>query len=88
MGHGSLQKLGFLLKIKSFFNGVGRIKIDKVNNKVQYTVTRIKDLNTVIIPHFKNYILMTQKRADFNLFNSIIDKINKKEHLTRKSTIF
>ena len=45
-----LKDLGLLLKIKSFFNEVGRIKIDRLNNKVQYTVTRIKDLNTIIIP--------------------------------------
>ena len=32
--------------------------------------------------HFKEYQLMTQKRADFILFNSIIDKIIQKEHLT------
>ena len=32
--------------------------------------------------HCTEYQLMTKKRADFILFNSIIDKIIKKEHLT------
>lgn len=36
----------------------------------------------MIIPHFNNYTLLTQKRADFELFKLVIELINRKEHLT------
>ena len=77
-----VQDLEILLQIQSFFNGVGQIKFDNKNNKVGYVVTRISDLNNVIIPHFKEYTLMSQKRAGFMLFLSIIELMNKKQHLT------
>jgi hypothetical protein len=41
----------------------------------------MKGLTNVIIPHFDKYPLLTQKRADFLLFKSIVELINKKEHL-------
>jgi hypothetical protein len=39
-------------------------------------------LTNVIIPHFDNYPLLTQKRANFLLFKLGVDLISKKEHLT------
>jgi hypothetical protein len=36
----------------------------------------------IIIPHFDKYPLITQKRADFILFKSIIEVMKKGEHLT------
>jgi len=61
-------------------------------DSVQYRVASLKDLNAIIIPHFDKYpllhlrnekqMLITQKKADFNLFKKIIDLINNKEHLT------
>ena len=47
-----------------------------------YSVSSIKDLINVIIPHFDKYPLITQKRADFELFKKVLDLVNKKEHLT------
>lgn len=41
-----------------------------------------KDLMNVIVPHFIKYPLLTQKRADFELFRMIVELLNKKEHLT------
>lgn len=48
---------------------------------VYFVVSPLADLTNVIIPHFLEYPLLTQKRADFLLFKSIIDMINSKEHL-------
>lgn len=38
----------------------------------------------LIINHFDTYPLLTQKRADFELFKQIIDIISRKEHLSEK----
>lgn len=71
-----------LLKIQSYF-GVGAIYTNKSNNStVSYTVHSIKDLMSVIIPHFDNYPLLTQKRVDFEMFKRVIELMIKGEHLT------
>ena len=36
----------------------------------------------MIIPHFDKYPLITQKRADFELFKTAFEIINHQEHLT------
>jgi hypothetical protein len=69
-----------LVRIKAFF-GVGTIIKDRKTNMVYFVVSPLADLTNVIIPHFLEYPLLTQKRADFLLFKSIIDMINSKEHL-------
>lgn len=51
---------------------------------VQYRVTSLKDLIEIIIPHFENFPLITQKRADFILFKKVVDLMNNKEHLTQE----
>jgi hypothetical protein len=45
-----------------------------------YQVSSIKNIIGVIIPHFIKYPLITQKHADFKLFNLAIELIMKKEH--------
>ena len=57
------------------------------NNKVVYRVLSIKDLTCVIIPHFEKYPLLTQKRADFELFKSAIKLVNEGEHLLKEGLI-
>jgi len=52
-------------------------------NLIQYRVTSIKDLK-VIIDHFDKYPLITQKRADFELFKQVADLLSRKEHLTKE----
>jgi hypothetical protein len=76
-----------LEKIQSFFSGVGDIKNVSTRDSVIYNVTKIKDITTVIIPHFDKYYLFTQKRADFLLFSSVVELMNKKEHLSREGLI-
>lgn len=69
-----------LLKIKSFFNDIGTIRIDSKNNKVCYRVHKIDDINKIIIPHFENYPLVTNKQSDFVLWKDIVKLINKDKH--------
>lgn len=74
-----IKDLDLLKQIQSFF-GVGNIQIR--NDYAEYYVKSIKDLINVIIPHFVKYPLLTQKRADFELFKQIVELMSCKEHLT------
>lgn len=49
-----------------------------------YRVTSLKGLTNIIIPHFDKYPLLTQKRADYELFKTVVDLMNKGEHLTQE----
>lgn len=70
------KDLPLLEKIQSFF-GVGNISIGN-NNAVFYYVSSVQELTNVILPHFENYPLLTQKRADYILFKSALVIINNK----------
>lgn len=82
------RDLDLLKKVQDYF-GLGRIKILKENgrNSAMFIVTKIKDLNDVIIPHFIKYPLLTQKQADYELFKLVVDIINNKEHLSEQGLI-
>jgi hypothetical protein len=69
-----------LKQIQSFFGGIG--KIYESSESCRIRVHTPKDLTKVIIPHFEKYPLITQKRADFELFKMIVELINQKEHIT------
>ena len=71
-----------LTQIQEFFGKIGTMRKDKTANAVKYSVDNIKDLTTVIIPHFKKYPLITQKAADFKLFEQIVELMNKGAHRT------
>lgn len=67
-------------EIKSVF-GVGNIFYNTNDKTYKLKVSKIDDINNVIIPFFKKYYLITQKRIDFELFTKIIEIINCKDHL-------
>nr|YP_009574411.1 hypothetical protein [Arthrobotrys musiformis]QBM31529.1 hypothetical protein [Arthrobotrys musiformis]QBM31679.1 hypothetical protein [Arthrobotrys musiformis] len=69
--------------IHSYFK-VGKIKNDLSNNAITFYVNSIEDLSNIIIPFFDNNSLITQKQADFLLFKSAVELINKGEHLTKE----
>ena len=74
-----------LLHIQQYFGGIGSIhqqNTGESTNLVYYTVSNVKELTNVIIPHFLNYNLLTQKAEDFRLFKAIVDHILDKAHLT------
>jgi hypothetical protein len=76
------KDLLLLKQIQSFF-GIGTVKLRTRAGKrtAIYSVQSLKNLTFIIIPHFKKYTLLTQKKVDFELFCSIVDLMNKKEYL-------
>ena len=54
-------------------------------------MSSLKDINNVIIPPplrgQDKYPLLTQKRADYLLFKSVVQLMNNKEHLTSEGLI-
>jgi hypothetical protein len=77
-----ISDLDLLLKIQHFFGGIG--STGKFKNMVYYSISSIQDLRDIIIPHFCNYPLLTQKAADFLLLKSIVGLMSSNEHLTLK----
>lgn len=69
-----------LEQIKSHF-AVGEI-FKQGKDAYQYRVTSLRDLINVIIPHFLEYPLISQKRADFELFRQIVSLMKHKKHVT------
>ncbi len=66
--------------IRAYFGGVGTISTQR-NDYIQYHVGSLKNL-VVVIDHFDKYPLITQKRADYELFKRVVDLMNRQEHLT------
>jgi hypothetical protein len=68
-----------LEKVKSYFK-VGHIHKDR--DYSVYSISSRKDL-AILVDHFNNYPLKTQKFADYLLFKQILDLVNSKVHLTK-----
>lgn len=70
-----------LEKIIHFFN------LDKIYTRkdgyVEYIVNSMKNIQ-VIIDHFNNYPLITQKLSDYKIFKLVFELIKQKKHLTQK----
>jgi len=49
---------------------------------LKYSVASLNELSSIVIPQFKKYPLLTQKGADFLLFEQIVEHMNKGAHLT------
>lgn len=43
----------------------------KKTGQANYSVKSVKDVYSIIIPHFIKYQILTQKQADFELFKAI-----------------
>jgi len=76
-----------LLQIKSFFNETGNIYKMKNNKALLYQVRNLNEITKVILPHFENYPLITQKQNDFLLFKEIVKLMDNKEHLTEDGLV-
>jgi len=70
-----------LKEIKAFFEDQGYLTKSN-NNSVLYRVFSIEMLEK-IINHFDKYPLQTQKRADFELFKSVVMMVKSKKHLSQ-----
>jgi len=60
--------------------GVGSVT-KQGSQSIKFLVHAVEDL-AVIIDHFDKYPLITQKRADYELFKKALNCINEKEHLS------
>jgi hypothetical protein len=79
------RDLDLLLQIQQYFGGIG--SIGKSRNIAFYSVSSVKDLTNIIIPHFDLFPLLTQKRADFLLFKQIVEIIKNKDHLIKEGLL-
>ena len=61
---------------------VGNIYYKPRDKTYRWKVSNLNELTNVIIPHLTTYPLLTQKRADFELFVKIIEIIRRKDHLS------
>ena len=73
------RDLSLLLMLQQFFGGIGKINIDPKHESSKYTIIKLNDLKNVIIPHFEKYPLLTQKYADFFLFQRVVEIISNKK---------
>lgn len=55
---------------------------DTKKNSIEFRVSSLEELLTVIIPHFDKYGLITRKHEDFLLFRKIVFMKAQKLHLT------
>jgi hypothetical protein len=81
--HITLHKNDYALleMVKEFF-GVGGIYKDG-DRYIKYSVRSLKDL-AIIIKHFEEYPLRTQKRADFELFKDSVQLMLNRSHITEE----
>ena len=54
--------------IQDFFGGIGYVSKPNNSSMVEFRVSTLKDLINIILPHFENYPLITQKLSDYILF--------------------
>src|SRR5690606_11951701 len=71
-----------LKDIQNFFGGIGSIVEDNKKDSIEFRVSSLDELLTVVIPHFDKYGLITRKYGDFNLFKKIVLMKAQKLHLT------
>jgi len=73
-------------KLLEFFGGVGRIHLSPKQEMVYYTVSIIKDLTSLIVPHFDTYELTGNKANNYLIWREILLKVNSKAHLTSEGS--
>jgi cytochrome c oxidase subunit 2 len=78
--------LPLLYKLQSFFK-VGAVNSRKHRPIASFSVSRIDDLFSVIIPHFTNYPLQTQKHSDFLLWAKVVELVHSGFHLTKSGLL-
>ena len=71
-----------LIKIQSFFYGIGSINYYNKNSACYYKISNKKQLNDIIMPHFITYELVGNKKSNFLIWSQILCLTNKKAHLT------
>jgi len=70
-------------QIHAYFKGAGLVTRYGVD-KVTYRVNNLNEITYILIPHFQQYALNTNKKADFELFSRAVELMRNKEHLTQE----
>jgi hypothetical protein len=73
------KDLNLLQLIQAYFGGVGVIT-KPVKDMCAYRVSSPEQIFQKILPHFDQYLLMTQKRADYFLFREVVMKMLQGDH--------
>jgi hypothetical protein len=76
----NMRSLGILKEIEKFF-GCGSIRFSKSDQCYKYETRNIDDLRGKIIPHFRKFPLMTNKKTDFEIFSKVCERIAQMKHL-------
>lgn len=69
--------------VKDYFN-CGVISKSRTNNMIHFTVSKISNINDIIIPHFQSYPLRGTKILDFRDWVLAANIITSKSHLTEE----
>ena len=78
--------LELLNLFKNYLN-CGIISKPRSNGMIHFTVSKISDINTIIIPHFNNYPLRGTKFQDFKDWCLAAEIITSKSHLTSEGIV-
>jgi LAGLIDADG endonuclease len=59
----------------------GFIRPDRSDKTLKFEVRNIGDLVATVLPHFREFPLMSSKRADFERFARIVELVSERGHL-------
>ena len=79
----NIRDMKLMEEIKSTL-GCGFITINESSAVIRFAVTKLSDIQNIIIPFFDKYSLMGDKARNFEDFKKVSDLITKKSHLTKE----
>lgn len=68
-----------LRKIQKYF-ACGTLRPDRSDRTLKWETRCLSMINERIVPHFRNYPLLSGKQNDFELFAEICDRMRRREH--------
>ena len=75
-----------LLLIQRYF-GCGRIRPDRSDRTVKWETRSLQPIRATVIPHFKQYPMLSGKQRDFERFAAICERMARGEHLLRSGLV-
>jgi hypothetical protein len=75
-----------LLLIQRYF-GCGRIRPDRSDRTVKWETRSLDPIRTAVIPHFKQYPMLSGKHRDFERFADICERMARGEHRHRSGLV-
>src|SRR5436305_4834943 len=71
----------FLLTTIQKLWGCGHIRPDRSDKTLKFEVRTVRDLVEKVLPHFRNYPLLSAKQEDVERFDQICSLVNDRRHL-------